>query len=166
MTGDENPDPLGEYVRVCPYCGDQFTAGHMNREFCPEKNGFKDYCKNRYKRIVKEEIVNQQSLENEPVVESSNKDEVALPLNNTEETTKSQLQTNICLMAAAIGNSQTIKLPKYHLVEKGVVYEANDGKHQLPGSELHVLTFGPYAVAWGYLNHILLTLKKNIKWIQ
>jgi ribosomal protein S27AE len=54
MTGEENPDPLGEYVKVCPYCGEIFTAGHMNRQYCYEKNGFKDYCKNRYKRFSKQ----------------------------------------------------------------------------------------------------------------
>ena len=48
-----NPDPIGEYIRTCPYCEDVFTAQHMNREFCPEKNGLKDYCKNRYKRLVR-----------------------------------------------------------------------------------------------------------------
>ena len=35
----ENPDPRGEYIRTCPYCEKEFTANHMNREFCQEKNG-------------------------------------------------------------------------------------------------------------------------------
>jgi ribosomal protein S27AE len=46
-------DPRGEYKRECPYCKLQFTANHMNRDYCPSKNGKKDWCKNRYKRIVR-----------------------------------------------------------------------------------------------------------------
>jgi hypothetical protein len=78
----------------------------------------------------------------------------------------SPLITNISLMAATLGNSQTIKLPKYYLKDKGVVYEAYDKQYQLPCSELLALTYGPYALAWGYENHIILTHKKLIPWIQ
>lgn len=46
-------DPRGEYLRECPYCKLQFTANHMNRDYCPSKNGKKDWCKNRYKRLVR-----------------------------------------------------------------------------------------------------------------
>ena len=46
-------DPRGEYMRECPYCKLQFTANHMNRDYCPSKNGKKDWCKNRYKRLVR-----------------------------------------------------------------------------------------------------------------
>ena len=46
-------DPRGEYYRKCPYCNNEFTARHMNRLFCYEKNGMKDWCKNRYKRLVR-----------------------------------------------------------------------------------------------------------------
>ena len=47
-------DPRGEYLRVCPYCHESFIATHMNRFYCPEKNGIKNFCKNRHKRLVKE----------------------------------------------------------------------------------------------------------------
>ena len=47
-------DPRGEYIRVCPYCYENFIATHMNRFYCPEKNGIKNFCKNRHKRLVKE----------------------------------------------------------------------------------------------------------------
>jgi hypothetical protein len=46
-------DPRGEYYRRCPYCKEDFTAKHMNRVFCYEKDGKKDWCKNRYKRLVR-----------------------------------------------------------------------------------------------------------------
>ena len=45
-------DPRGEYTRVCPYCGDSFIADHLSRFYCPEKNGIKNQCKHRQKRIM------------------------------------------------------------------------------------------------------------------
>lgn len=47
-------DPRGEYKRICPYCLEPFTATHMNRYYCPEKNGIKNFCKHRQKRLIKE----------------------------------------------------------------------------------------------------------------
>jgi ribosomal protein S27AE len=47
-------DPRGEYKRICPYCLEPFIATHMNRFYCPEKNGVKNFCKHRQKRLVGE----------------------------------------------------------------------------------------------------------------
>jgi hypothetical protein len=44
-------DPRGEYFRQCPYCLEYNTVNHLNRQYCPEKNGKKDFCKNRFKRL-------------------------------------------------------------------------------------------------------------------
>ncbi|MFN5879377.1 MAG: hypothetical protein ACK44B_10940 [Flavobacteriales bacterium] len=44
-------DPRGEYSKQCPYCLEYITVDHLNRDFCPEKNGIKDFCKNRYRRL-------------------------------------------------------------------------------------------------------------------
>lgn len=44
-------DVHGEYLRICPYCQEYFTADHMNRKFCPRKNGKNNFCKNRWKRL-------------------------------------------------------------------------------------------------------------------
>jgi hypothetical protein len=149
----ENPDPRGEYKRTCPYCEKEFTANHMNREFCPEKNGMIDYCKNRYKRIAKYEKL-EQSINEE--------DE----LNLIDVRDLKQQICNVGIMAATLGNRQTITLPASFLKEKGVVYEAYDKQHQYTDTGLQVLTYGPYAIAWSYENHIILTHKTLIPWIQ
>ncbi|MBU3661527.1 MAG: hypothetical protein FGM14_16815 [Flavobacteriales bacterium] len=47
-------DPRGEYKRICPYCKEAFTADHMNRFYCPEKNGIQNFCKHRFKRLINE----------------------------------------------------------------------------------------------------------------
>lgn len=165
MMEFENPDPRGEYIRECPYCHDVFTAQHMNREFCPEKNGMIDYCKNRYKRIARLEKEEQCSIEIEepPDIPIPPEEVKCEPI---EANVVSPQMSNISLMAATLGSRQTIKLPKYFLKNKGVIYEAFDKQYQLPGSELLALTYGPYALAWGYENHIILTHKTLIPWIQ
>jgi hypothetical protein len=53
MHSDNFKDPRGEYMRICPYCLEPFIATHMNRFYCPEKNGIKNFCKYRHKRLVK-----------------------------------------------------------------------------------------------------------------
>jgi hypothetical protein len=149
----ENPDPRGEYKRTCPYCEKEFTANHMNREFCPEKNGMIDYCKNRYKRIAKYEKL-EQSINEE--------DE----LNLIDVRDLKQQICNVGIMAATLGNRQIIKLHECFLEENGVVYKTYDEQFQIPGTELQVLTYGPYALAWGYENHIILTHKTLLQWIK
>jgi hypothetical protein len=159
----ENPDPRGEYKRTCPYCDEEFTAQHMNREYCPEKNGIIDYCKNRYKRLAKLEKEEQARMELEEATDTPLEEEKAEPI---EANVVSPLITNISLMAATLGNRQTITLPKSYLKDKGAVYEAYDKQHQYLDTELQVLTYGPYAMAWGYENFIILTHKTLIPWIQ
>jgi hypothetical protein len=149
----ENPDPRGEYKRTCPYCDKEFTANHMNREFCPEKNGMIDYCKNRYKRIAKYEKLEQ----------STNKED---ELNLIDVRDLKQQICNVGIMAATLGNRQIIKLHECFLEENGVVYKTYDEQFQIPGTELQVLTYGPYALAWGYENHIILTHKTLLQWIK
>jgi ribosomal protein S27AE len=165
MMQFENPDPRGEYIRTCPYCDEVFTAQHMNRKYCPEQNGKIDYCKNRYKRLAKLEKLEQSIIEEDLKLDttiSSEEDELEL----IDARDVKQQICNIGIMAATLGNRQTIKLPKYYLKDKGAVYEAYDKQYQLPGSDLQVLTYGPYAIAWGCENHIILTHKTLIPWIQ
>ncbi|MBU3661282.1 MAG: hypothetical protein FGM14_15535 [Flavobacteriales bacterium] len=54
MSIENFKDPRGEYKRICPYCLEPFIATHMNRFYCPEKNGVKNFCKHRQKRLVSE----------------------------------------------------------------------------------------------------------------
>lgn len=161
----EYEDPRGEYLRICPYCDDEFVADHMNREFCPEKNGIKNWCKNRYKRISKE-----LNTDND-VVAILNDSEIAInqssSINEESATKKSDyLVSNISIIEGVIKNESYLKLHKYYLKNLGFIYESYEQKYQLPNTELFAATYGPYAIAWGYENHILLTRKNQIPWIQ
>lgn len=161
----EYEDPRGEYLRICPYCDDEFVADHMNREFCPEKNGIKNWCKNRFKRISKE-----LNIDND-VVAILNDSEIAInqssSINEESATKKSDyLVSNISIIEGVIKNEPYLKLHKYYLKNLGFIYESYEQKYQLPNTELFAATYGPYAIAWGYENHILLTHKNQIPWIQ
>jgi hypothetical protein len=39
------------------------------------------------------------------------------------------------------------RLHKKYLTDKGMDYGVYDNKYQMPGTELNVLTYGPYAIA-------------------
>lgn len=165
MMESEYEDPRGEYLRICPYCDDEFVADHMNREFCPEKNGIKNWCKNRFKRISKE-----LNIDND-VVAILNDSEIAInqssSINEESATKKSDyLVSNISIIEGVIKNEPYLKLHKYYLKNLGFIYESYEQKYQLPNTELFAATYGPYAIAWGYENHILLTHKNQIPWIQ
>lgn len=59
-------DPRNEYSRECPYCEELFIADHMSRKYCPEKNGIKNYCKNRYKRLKDSGAIDNQTMDEIP----------------------------------------------------------------------------------------------------
>ena len=82
-------DPRGEYMRECPYCKLQFTASHMNRDYCPSKNGKKDWCKNRYKRLVRKGETDYDIMQNEAEIRMNVKKIVPI-LNGDKEKIVSQ----------------------------------------------------------------------------
>jgi ribosomal protein S27AE len=43
----------GNY-KFCAHCGDIFIAHHDLQQYCPEKNGRKDFCKYQHKKLVSE----------------------------------------------------------------------------------------------------------------
>ncbi len=171
MSEFENPDPRDEYIRICPYCVEEFIAGHMNRLFCPEKNGIINFCKNRWKRIARlgKQVV--------PIVEVEKSfgtvqkkellvQEVVKNIQPSSVTLYTPLVGNISIMGATLGQFHHLKLPIDYLTDMGAVYEAFDNQYKLPGTELFGATYGPYAVVWGYEKHIVLTNKTNIPWMQ
>lgn len=161
-------DPRGEYHRICPFCFDEFIADHMNREFCPEKNGTKNWCKNRFKRLSankKIEVSNQEELtvlENDQD-KSQNQDEPDAELLQNKA---DYLISNISILGSVLKNNQNLKLHIDYLVDLGFVYDAYELKHQMYNTNLFAATYGPYAIAWAYENQIILTHKNQIPWIQ
>jgi hypothetical protein len=167
MDNFDNPDPRGEYVRICPYCEEEFIANHMLREYCPEKNGKKDYCKNRYKRILMNQNLEDQDddvqdyEENTSVDKPDDVDELnRLFIEGREDTYFAS-----DLIGAHLREEQYLILPIDYLSFKGMNYSAYDELFQIPGTYLFIATYGPFAIAWIEQEKIMLTHKTSITWL-
>lgn len=163
-------DPNSDRYRKCPNDGVEFMAEHRSEKFCCAKCA--DEFHNEKKRLAAEKLIQDEidkalitaPPKRELVTEQSNvlKDVIQ----HTTTVVTSPLVGNINLIGATLGNRHSVKVYKEYLTDKGLDYSVYDNKYQMPGTEIYVLTYGPYAIAWGYENHIILTYKKNIPWIQ
>jgi hypothetical protein len=163
-------DKNSDRFRICPNDNVAFMAIHRSEKFCCHQCA--DEFHNQKKRLEAEK-----QLEDE-INEALNAaiprtDELTLSHNQSDEVTQtstalvtSSLVGNIHLIGATLGNRQFLKVYKNYLTDKGLDFGVYDHKYRLPGTELYVLTYGPYAIAWGYEDYIILTYKKNIPWIQ
>lgn len=161
-------DSNSDRYRKCPNDGVEFMAAHRTEKFCCPQCA--DEFHNQKKRLATEKQIQE---EIDLALKASTPEahvEKAIELTETiqPETTvvTSPLVGNINLIGATLGHRHSLKVHKNYLTEKGLVYAVYDNKYQLPGSELQLLTYGPYAIAWGYENHVIITYKKNIQWIQ
>lgn len=165
----EREDPTGEYHRICPLCKDEFIANHINRKFCPEKNGTKNWCKNRSKRSSTNQRI-EVSFQQEVLTVADNNQDATRNLDVPEadflQNKADYLISNISIIGSVLRNSQNLKLHIDYLVDLGFVYDAYELKYQMPSTNLFAAIYGPYAIAWAYENHILLTHKNQIPWIQ
>ena len=163
-------DQNSDRYRQCPNDGVEFMAVHRSEKFCCDKCA--DEFHNEKKRLAAEKLMQEEIdtalVAATPIAEVLNEQaaepkEVTLP---STMVVTSPLVGNINLIGATLGNRHSLKVYKKYLTDKGLDYSVYDNKYQMPGTELNVLTYGPYAIAWGYENHIILTYKKNIPWIQ
>lgn len=163
-------DPTSDRYRECPNDGVKFMAEHRAEKFCCPQCA--DEFHNEKKRLVAEKLLQEEI--NEALNAPTPKPEVLAEQRNaskeviqpTTSVVTSPLVGNINLIGATLGNRHSLKVYKRYLTDKGFDYGVYDNKYQMPGTELNVLTYGPYAIAWGYKDHIILTYKKNIPWIQ
>ena len=114
-------DPRGEYTRVCPYFGDSFIADHLTRKYCPEKNGKKNLCKNRQKRMMDKLRKHggiQLSHKNYPIeVFYKEKD---LPSNDIDKIVRdAQINSNIKVLKEILGDKSHVQLTEIELLENG-----------------------------------------------
>ena len=138
--------------------------------FIQKKNRIKNWCKNSFKRISKELDYQELNIDNDAtaILNGSEIEKTQSSSINEESATKKSdyLVSNISIIEGVIKNEPYLKLYKYYLKNLGFIYESYEQKYQLPNTELFVATYGPYAIAWGYENHILLTYKNQRPWIQ
>jgi hypothetical protein len=163
-----HPDPRGEYLRICPYCEEIFTADHMLRVYCPEKNGIEDYCKNRYKRLRMQEKISPIHINTSKKLQEQNSESAPdgfEPLPESSSKPSDILSNNSDILSAAIGKSQGLILSAKYLQFKGLIFSEFNEQHQIPGTKLFIATYGPFALAWVRKNEVFLTYKSLIPWI-
>ena len=116
-----NIDPRGEYTRVCPYCRESFVAYHLSRFYCPDKNGRKNFCKNRQKRIndnlrksgsvlIEHRKNPMQVFIEEPLLNEKDIDQIII---NTQK------DKNISILSEFLGDEKFIEVTERELLEKG-----------------------------------------------
>lgn len=163
-------DPTSDRYRECPNDGVKFMAAHRTQKFCCPQCA--DEFHNEKKRLAAEKLIQDEIdkalIAPTPMPEalSGYSTEVKEVVQPAAAVVTSPLVGNINLIGATLGNRQSVKVYKKYLTDKGLDYSVYDNKYQMPGTELNVLTYGPYAIAWGYEKHIILTYKKHIPWIQ
>ena len=123
-----NIDPRGEYTRVCPYCRESFVADHLSRFYCPDKNGRKNFCKNRQKRIndklrksgsvlVAHENNPIKVFIEEPQIKERNVDQLII---------NAQKSKNCSILTEFLGGKEYTEVSKNELLEKGFDYKLFD----------------------------------------
>ncbi len=168
-------DPSSDRYRVCPNDGVEFMATHRSEKFCPGGRCADEFHNRKKKEEAEKTLMNEVNealsadmpdiSESEPENIAPAVEETNLAQNN-ENISISPLASNISIIGVALGNHHHLKLHKDFLKSRGLVYEAFENRYALKDTELFVATYGPYAIAWGYDNHIILTHKTNIPWIQ
>ena len=163
-------DRNSDRYRICPNDGVEFMAVHRGEKFCCPKCA--DEFHNEKKRLAAEQLIRDEIAEalKAPPPKLVIQEEVVLEEKVTTlpatPVLTSPLVSNISLISTILGDNHSLKVYKYYLTDRGFDYSFFENKYQIPNTDLFVLTYGPYAIAWGYENHIILTFKKNISWIQ
>lgn len=141
-----NIDPRGEYTRLCPYCRESFVADHLSRFYCPDKNGRKNFCKNRQKRIndnlrksggvlIAHENNPIKVFIEEPEIKERNIDHLIL---------NAQKSKNTSILTEFIGDKKSTEVSESELLKKGFNYKLFDSFNETP-SGIIIFFIGKYA---------------------
>jgi hypothetical protein len=150
-------DPRGEYRRQCPYCLEYITVDHMNRIYCPERNGIENFCKNRFKRLKKDFIAEHLTL---------NKFEVKKLKRRTKQTIDDAIYHSIVLknktiLKHVLFGKESITMALIELKRAGFEPEYFHSEHtNARGIQLHRI--GEYVVGYLEDNKVYITHFKNL----
>ena len=141
-----NIDPRGEYTRVCPYCRESFVAYHLSRFYCPDKNGRKNFCKNRQKRI------NDNLRKSGSVLIEHRKNPMQVFIQEPKKNEKdidqlvinAQKSKNSSILTEFLGDKEYTEVSKNELLEKGFDYKLFDSFNET-SSGIKIYFIGKYA---------------------
>jgi hypothetical protein len=133
----------------------------MNRFYCPEKNGKKDFCKNRFKRLVKEmkelgiEIDRPKRPPLKLLFEPSDKD-----FRNIDEGIKETLlNRKIKILEKVLGESDSKDIAWTELENLGFTIDSLD-EFTINEYDTRSPTYGAFQLIWKTENEIII---KKIK---
>jgi hypothetical protein len=141
-------DARGEYSRQCPYCLEYITVDHMSRKYCPEKNGIKDFCKSRFKRLkdnLKSNGVVLDQPESQPLKIRISRDPSARRKTIDDSIYDSMIRRNIKILRRLIGENEYLVIGLNELKKQGYEMDFFTSQHEnAAGIVLHKI--GPFAV--------------------
>jgi hypothetical protein len=154
-------DPRGEYLRQCPYCLEYITVNHMNRKYCPSRNGTKDFCKNRFKRYRKElkkAGVKLDNVDAKPLIVSR---KLTNSKNGKTQLT-SYIQQNLEILENVLNGKDMAHIPLKTLKNKGYKINHYTSKHNTV-SGFPSYKIGPFAVSYLEDNTVYIIYYKDLR---
>ena len=157
-------DPRGEYTRVCPYCKESFIADHLSRFYCPEKDGKKNQCKNRQKRVM-DKVRKSGGIipeHKKSPLEVSFQEKV-LPSNDIDKIARdAQINSNIKVLKELLGDKSHVQFTDVELLEKGFDKEFFESS-EVTDKNIRLFYIGYYIYFRNPNNNkIYITLKQSI----
>lgn len=152
-------DPRQEYGRICPYCKEEMTVNHMNRVYCPEKNGVKNFCKNRFKRL-KNNIASRGVF-----VDNRDREPIKITISNgirdkrktiDDVIHESIVKRNIKILESILGEDEHVEINTNLLISKGYEVNCFDSMHDNP-AEIPVFKLGQYAMVFVDTERVFIT---------
>ena len=155
---NEIVDPDNEYIKICAYeyCKKVFEADHMLQCYCPEKNGVRNFCKNRQKRLNDQKKKEEKEMEAKtievaptpPVIVSEPAVLPKDPIMDAYKQKAAQRDLTIKFIISRIEAYKFIDVPLITIEAFGIDLTAFDHKQFLPAQKRHMLVFGTYGAIW------------------
>jgi hypothetical protein len=157
-------DPRGEYSRQCPYCLENITVNHLNRWYCPEKNGKKDFCKNRFKRLKNNLISNGVEVnkpELKPLKIDISRDPSERKKTIDDSIHDSLMRRNKKILRSLLGSNETLEISLDDLKREG--YEIEVFEESIDNvAEALLYKVGRFAVVFTDSETVNITLFKSL----
>lgn len=143
-------DPRGEYFKQCPYCLEYITVDHLNRDYCPEKNGIKDFCKNRYRRLkdsLKESGVVIEKPKSKPLKISITRDKTKSKKTINEAINYSIIERNKKILESLLDSEEYCQIELGELLQEGYEIDFYDLMQNSPSGHV-VYKIGRFAMVF------------------
>ncbi len=163
--GTQFQDPRGEYSKQCPYCLKLITVNHLNRDYCPEKNGIKDFCKNRFRRLkdsLKESGVIIEKPDSKPIKISITRDKPKSKKTIEEDINESIVERNKRILQSLLGSKDYCQLELSEFLQEGYEVDFYDSLHDTPSGD-QVYKIGCFAVTFLDVDIIYITYKNKLR---